>query len=140
MTDITLTTTVDFTASKEKVWQGLTDPALIKQYFFGTQLITDWTIGSPIIWTGEWDGVVYKDKGTVLEVIPNELVKYSYWSSMSGTEDVPENYQVVSYRLDDNNGGARLTITQENIADESKKEHSEQNWQALMAELKKLIE
>lgn len=140
MTDITLTTTVDFTSSKEKVWQGLTDPALIRQYFFGTQLITDWTIGSPIIWTGEWDGVVYKDKGTVLEVIPGEFAKYTYWSSMSGTEDVPENYQIVSYRLSDNNGGTRLTITQENIADEEKKQHSEHNWQALMAELKKLIE
>lgn len=139
MTSIVLTITIDFSAPKEKVWQGLTDPTLIKQYFFGTDLITDWTIGSPIIWTGVWDGVVYTDKGTVLEVIPGEFAKYSYWSSMSGTEDLIENYQIVSYRLSDSNGGTRLTITQENIADEEKKQHSGHNWQALMGELKKLI-
>jgi len=36
-------------ASADKVWNALTDPALIKKYMFGTTVISDWKEGSKII-------------------------------------------------------------------------------------------
>jgi uncharacterized protein YndB with AHSA1/START domain len=33
-----------------KVWNALTNPEVIKQYMFGTNVISDWREGSPIVW------------------------------------------------------------------------------------------
>lgn len=123
-----------------KVWEALTTPSIIKQYFFGTDAISDWKVGSPLIFKGEWQGKHYEDKGTILEVISQKLFKYSYWSSMSGTEDKPENYVNVTYELSENNNTTKLTVTQENIPDEKTKEHSEENWRKVIGDLKKLLE
>ena len=123
-----------------KVWDALTKPEIIKQYFFGTQTTTSWEKGSPITFDGEWEGKSYHDKGTVLDVQKNRLIKYSYWSSMSGIEDQPENYVIVTYALAGNDDNVELTITQENIPDEKTKEHSEANWKKVLNDLKKLAE
>ena len=40
----------------EKVWDGLTNPELVKKYFFGTQLVTTWAPKTPIFFRGEWEG------------------------------------------------------------------------------------
>lgn len=122
------------------VWEALTNPDLIKQYFFGTNTTTDWKPGSPIRFTGEWQGKTYEDKGTVIAFEPYTLIKYSYWSSMSGIEDKPENYVDVSYILSEENGATKLTIKQENIPDEKMKAHSEENWKKVLEGLKKIVE
>jgi uncharacterized protein YndB with AHSA1/START domain len=123
-----------------KVWEALTTPEIIKQYFFGTDAISDWQVGSPLIFKGEWQGKQYEDKGTILKVIPFKLFQYDYWSSMSGIENKPENYVVITYELSENNNATTLTITQENIPDEKTKEHSEENWKKVLEDLKKLLE
>jgi uncharacterized protein YndB with AHSA1/START domain len=140
MEGISLTVTIKINAPKAEVWQGLTDPDMVKQYFFGTTQESSWMEGSPIVWSGEWEGKTYQDKGTILEITPGEFVKYSYWSSMSSLEDKPENYQIVSYKLDENEGVTTLEISQENIKDEAAKEHSEGSWQAIFGGLKKMLE
>jgi len=127
-------------APLSKVWDALTKPEKIKQYFFGTDTITTWEKGSPITFKGEWEGKSYKDKGTVLDVQKNKLIKYSYWSSMSGIEDKPENYVIVTYELSGSDNNVELSITQENIPDEKMKEHSAENWKKVLADLKKLVE
>ena len=127
-------------APLSKVWDALTKPEIIKQYFFGTDTITTWEKGSPITFKGEWEGKSYRDKGTVLDVQKNKLVKYSYWSSMSGIEDKRENYVIVTYELSGNDKNVELSITQENIPDEKMKEHSAENWRKVLNDLKKLVE
>jgi uncharacterized protein YndB with AHSA1/START domain len=127
-------------APVEKVWDALTKPEIIKQYFFGTQTTTTWEKGSPITFDGEWQGTSYHDKGTILDIQKNRLIKYNYWSSMSGIEDKPENYVIVTYELVEREPDVELTITQENIPDEKTKEHSEANWRKVLDDLKKLVE
>lgn len=131
---------INILAPVTKVWEALTDPKMIKQYFFGTDATTDWKPGSPITFTGEWQGKTYKDKGEVLAVEMNKLVKYTYWSSMAGMEDKPENYVIVTYALAGTDGNVDLTITQENIPDEKSKTHSEENWRKVAEGLKKIVE
>jgi uncharacterized protein YndB with AHSA1/START domain len=135
-----LTTSIVFNTPASAVWQGLTDPKIVEQYFFGTQQKSDYVVGSPITFSGEWEGKSYEDKGTILAITPGEYLKYSYWSSMGGKEDKPENYANVSYKLSEKDGKTVLEISQDNIKDETAKEHSEKNWQMLMGELKKLLE
>jgi uncharacterized protein YndB with AHSA1/START domain len=140
MERLSLSTKIDINAPAAEVWKGLTDPEIVKQYFFGTNVKSDWKVGSPITFSGEWEGKSYQDKGEIQEITPGKYVKYSYWSSMGVTEDKPENYANVSYTVDENEGFTTLTVTQDNIKDVTSKEHSEQNWQAVFGGLKKLLE
>ena len=131
---------IDINASAIKVWEALTTPELIKEYFFGTDAISDWKVGSSIIFKGEWQGKTYEDKGTILEVVPGKLLKYTYWSSLSGLQDDQENYLDITYELTESNDSTILTITQENIPDENTKEHTEDNWKKVLTDLKNLLE
>ena len=140
MTTLSLKLTSSINASPSKVWNVLTDPEEIKKYFFGTNTITDWKPGSSIKFTGVWEGKPYEDKGFILEAVREKILKYSYWSPFSGTEDKPENYQTVSFQLSSDGLGTLLTLTQENILTEESKTHSESNWKGILEVMKKQIE
>jgi len=136
----TLKTSITFKAPIADVWKGLTDPAMVKQYFFGTNLKSDFKVGSPITFSGEWQGKTYEDGGIILDIQAPELLKYTYWSSMSGTENKPENYANITYELVETEGQTTLTLTQDGIKSQEALEHSEQNWQSVLGGLKKLVE
>ena len=121
-----------------KVWEHLTKPDLIKQYFFGTAVETDWKPGSPICFRGSFEGKTYEDKGKILEFQPPKHLSFLYWSSFSGLPDLPENYQTVSYDLRAEQGNTSVAVNQDCL--ESKKEHCEQNWSMVLAGLKKQVE
>jgi uncharacterized protein YndB with AHSA1/START domain len=123
-----------------KVWEALTDPELIKQYLFGTEVVTNWKVGSPIIWKGVWQGKTYEDKGEILRMIPEKLLETTYWSGMAGLPDKPENYKKVTYELMEENGNTKLILTQDNNSTEEDKNRSEQNWKVVLGGLKKLLE
>lgn len=126
-------------APVEKVWDALTNPAVVKQYFFGSDLETDWQVGSPIYFKGEYEGKYYQDKGTVLEFVPNKQLAYSYLSDWTNMEDVPESYLLVKYEVEEADGKTILRINQTNY-DAEKAEHSEASWGTVIDGLKKLVE
>ena len=131
---------VTIDAPPARVWDALTQPDLVKQYLFGTQVTTDWQVGSPITYEGIWEGKAYKDKGVILQVEPGKLLVSTYWSALSGLPDIPENYQTVRYELAAEDGGTRLTIVQDNNASPEDANHSAQNWSMVLDGLKKLLE
>lgn len=133
----TYNTTIN--ATVEKVWEALINPEMVKKYFFGSSQETDWEIGSSILWTGEYEGTKYIDKGKVLAFLPNNKLSYSYLSSWSGLEDKPENYLLVTYEVKAIKSGTELTITQSNY-DEEKAKHAAENWAVIIDGLKKLVE
>jgi uncharacterized protein YndB with AHSA1/START domain len=126
-------------APLEKVWEALTKSEIVKQYFFGTDLITSWEVGKPIIFQGEWEGQKYQDKGEVLEYKHNQRLAYSYLSNWSGKEDLPENYLWVCYEVTTKATGTELTIHQSNY-DEERAKHSEGNWASIVDEMRKIVE
>lgn len=138
--ELTAKASVTVNASPERVWEALTNPKDIKQYLFGTDARSDWKEGSAVTYTGEWEGKKYEDKGTVIKSIPNQLLHTTYYSSMSGKEDKPENYSDVIYRIDTAGGKTVLTITQNNNADEKSRDHSQENWGTVLQGLKKVVE
>jgi len=128
-------------ATANSIWDTLTNPTKIKQFLYGTDTETDWKVGSPIKFTGNYNGTAYHDKGNVLENEPNKLLKYSYWSSMSGIEDKLENYFIVSYILEKiNENSTKFTWLQTNMASEQSVEHTEKGMPAMLAEIKKISE
>jgi uncharacterized protein YndB with AHSA1/START domain len=131
---------ITINAPLNKVWQAITDPELIKQYFFGTQVITDWVKGSPIIYKGEWQGKHYEDKGTVIDIIPDRLLHHTYFSSMSGKPDFPEYYANVIYELKPEGDHTILHLSQDNIETEEQLKESQANWNNVLNGMKNLLE
>lgn len=136
----TLETSISINAPKSKVWGALTDPEQIKKYFFGTETVSDWKVGSPITFSGVWEDKPYMDKGTILQIEKEKILKYNYWSSFSGTEDKPENYAIIIYSLEEKHGETVFSITQDSIKTIEARDHSEQNWKFIMNSLKEFLE
>ena len=132
--------TITINGTTAKVWDALTQPDLIKQYLFGTQVTTDWRVGSSITYKGTWEGKSYEDKGKILRIEPGKLLVSTYWSSMSSLPDVPGNYNTVRYELSSEGGNTQLTITQDNNATPEDASHSEQNWSIVLKGIKMLVE
>lgn len=139
MTDITCTVSVEIKAPVSKVWKALTEPEQIKKYLFGTDTKCDWKVGSPITFSGVWEGKPYEDKGTILAFEPEKLLKYNYWSNWQG-EDSPEKRQVISYKLQGENGKTVFTLIQENCPTIEARDHSSGNWQSVLNSMKEMLE
>jgi len=132
--------TATINAPASKVWDALTKPDQIKQYMFDTQVTTDWKVGSPITYKGEWKGKAYEDKGKVLEIEPRKRLVSSFWSALAGLPDSPENYKTVGYELAPDGDQTKLTITQDNNASQDEAKEAEKNWRMVLDGIKKLVE
>lgn len=133
-------TQITINAPASSVWKALTTPEIVSAFMFGTEVNTDWTIGSPITWRGIYQGKAYEDHGTVLQVLPEKLLQHTYHSSMSGIEDTPENYFNVLYELEEDDGKTTVTLTNSNLPDEKARDHASQNWESVLQNLKEVVE
>lgn len=146
MTAITASASVVVDAPRQRVWEALTDPELVRQYFMGARIATDWQVGHPITFTGMWKDKPFEDKGEILTFEPQEEMSYSHWSPLSGTDDVPDNYHVVRITLGDAEDCTRVTLEQSNLngsvtdADRKSRDDYEKNWQGTLEGLKKVAE
>jgi uncharacterized protein YndB with AHSA1/START domain len=138
--NLVATASIFISAPIKKVWDALVDPAAIKQYFFGTTVVSDWHPGSPIIWKGEWQGKGYEDKGLILQNEPGRIIQYSHFSPLTGLPDKPENYHTVTIQLSVIKDQTQVMLSQDNNSTEEERTHSAQNWEMMLAGLKKIIE
>jgi len=139
--DLVVSGSIDVNANASKVWNALTNPAIIKEYLFGTETSTDWKVGSAIIFQGSYNGTTYRDHGVILENVPQQRISYSYWSGFSGLEDKPENYGVVTYILQPKNEGVtNFTWIQKGYATEEGYKHSKDGMQAFLEQIKGIME
>jgi len=115
--------TVTIHAPVTDLWQALTDPEMIKHYFFGVETTGKWNEGNTIVYKGEWQGKKFEGKGKVLQIETQKLLRHSYWSKLT-----PEN------------GSTKLTLTEENLTTKESKESSAKLWDMVFDSLKKLLE
>ena len=80
---------VEVNAPITKVWNALINPKAIKQYMLGADAVSEWKEGSSIVWRGEWNGKKYEDKGKILKLIPERLIRYTHFSPLTGLPDAP---------------------------------------------------
>ena len=134
----TSVTSID--AAPDRVWEVITDPAAVKEFMFGATLQTDWKVGSPITWQGEWEGKPFQDKGRIVAVEPGRKLVYTHFSPLSGQADQPENYHTLEWTLEDQGGATKLSLSQDNNPSEEAATHSKGMWDKLVADVKALAE
>ena len=131
--------TVNVAASR--MWEVLTNPEIIKEYLFGTETVTDWKVGSPIVFQGEYQGHKYSDHGVIMELEFHKHIAYSYWSGFSGLEDKPENYSMVIYDLESiDSTHTKFTWTQKGYPDETRQAHSQSGMKEFLEQIKGIAE
>ncbi len=131
---------ISINAPSGKVWNALVNPEAIKQYMFGTNVVSDWHEGSPIVWKGDWQGKSYEDKGEILQLKPGRTIQYSHFSPLSGLPDKPENYHTVTIELSADGNQTHVSLAQDNNATDEVRAHSEKNWGMMLTALKKFLE
>ena len=133
-------TSITVRAPTSRVWEALTTPSKIEKYMFGSKVASDWKIGSPITWKGDWKGKPYEDKGVVVHVVPGKKLQYTHFSPLSGLPDRPENYHTVTVELDEAGDLTHVSLAQDNNPTEEARRHSEENWGVMLEGLKKVVE
>jgi uncharacterized protein YndB with AHSA1/START domain len=140
MNDLGTTSSIQIDVPIEEVWNAVTTPEMIRQWFFGVETETDWKMGSTLVHRGEWQGKPYEDKGVILRIEPPRLLVHTHWSDASGKPDTPENHEEVTWALAERDGATELTITERNLPSEEAQAVSEQSWRTVLSNLKALLE
>ena len=130
--------TIDIGADPSSVWKVLTDPEEAKKYYFGAEVVTSWKEGESIVFKGSYNGNDYEEKGTLLSVKPNLRLQYTHWSNLENLPDLPENYRIWTFDLQEDGKNTQLTVTEDNIPTLQQKERSDEFWKDVLQKIKAL--
>lgn len=122
----------------EKLWEALTSPAFSRQYWSGTQVRSDWQVGSPIQLIDP-EGQI-SDTGTILEAERGRKLSYS-WNVDFVAELAAEGASRVTFELEPVVDTVKLTVTHDRFVDGSKVRLGvSEGWPQILASLKTLLE
>ncbi|GAA1447311.1 SRPBCC family protein [Leifsonia poae] len=130
----------DVLAPRAKVWRVLTSNGSHPEIMFGAEIVSDWRIGSRIVWRGEWQGTAFEDHGVVIELQEPSRIVLTHFSPMSGEPDVPENYHTLRFELDETSKGTHITLDQDNNPTLEAAKHSRANWAQMLEGVKAVCE
>lgn len=143
-----ITNTIVIQAPAQSVWDALINPNQTKKYMFGCETVSDWKVGSELLWKGEYEGkeMIFV-KGTILKIEPEKFLAYTTIDPQSTIDDKAENYLTVTYELKTNSGQTTLTVTQGDyslVAEGDRRYQESYNggvgWNPILKEIKKLVE
>ncbi|NUM79694.1 SRPBCC domain-containing protein [bacterium] len=129
-----------------KVWDALVNPAVTRQYMFGCDVVSDWKIGSPVLWKGVANGKeVTFVKGYLLKLEPEKLLQYTTIDPNSDIEDIPANYLTVTYELKSSGNQTELHVSQgdySKVAQGQKRYEDTKNggWDMILSKIKEIVE
>lgn len=143
-----ITNSINIHATPAQVWDALTNPEQTKQYMFGCETVSDWNIGSELLWKMEHEGKeLIAVKGNILALEPNKYLAYTVIDPNSGMPDLPENYLTVTYTLEESNGETLFTVTQgdySKVTDGERRYQESYNngegWNLILVAIKALLE
>jgi uncharacterized protein YndB with AHSA1/START domain len=145
MNEMKVKKTITLNAEVAKVWEALTKPEWTKKYMFGTEVISDWKVGSPILWKGtlQGEGKILV-KGSIEKIEAGKLLQFTTFDPNAKYTDVPSNYVQATYELTPKLGKTVLSITQGDYArvEDGKKRFTDADggWNQTLNALKALVE
>jgi len=130
---------VKLNADISKVWEALTNPEITNKYFFNCEAISDWQVGSPIIFKFTSDGKeVIPVKGVITSIEPNRFLEYTCVAPEF--ENDPSKHTTVTYKLSSEDNITNLTVTQGEFGDEDTYKHTHESWTTVLDSLKTILE
>lgn len=128
-------------APAAKVWKAMQAGAM----FPGTTIDTDWKIGHPITFKGEWQGKSFVDRGEIQTLSPESELSFTHWSDKDGSGERPASFHVVKYQLEPAGKNTRVILSQFNEGEDKRidaktKAEFEKNWTMMLDGLKKTAE
>jgi uncharacterized protein YndB with AHSA1/START domain len=123
------------------VWKAMRRGAM----FPGTVVETDWQVGHPIVFKGEWKGKRFTDRGEIQSMSEARELSFTHWSDADGSGKHPPSYHVVEYELEPAGDRTRVTLRQFNEGgeadvDEKTRAEFEKNWTMMLESLKETAE
>ena len=132
-------------APSDEVWRALTTPKTLKTYFMGSDVESDWKVGHPIRFRGEYKGKPYEDHGEICSFEPERRLAFSHFSPLAGAKDSPENYNLITVQLEPAGPKTKVTLTQAKLvgdpkpADLKQKDQFAQTWTTVLDGLNKAV-
>jgi len=139
---------ITINAPVQKVWDVLTKPEQTKKYMYGCEAVSDWKVGSELLWRGNYEGkeMVFV-KGKVVEIKPPSLLKYTVTDPNASYRDIPANYLNVVYELNTQGNQTKLVVIQDGFegAAEGEKRYKDtynngEGWNPILVQIKKIAE
>jgi uncharacterized protein YndB with AHSA1/START domain len=121
----------------EKLWEALTSSEFTKRYWFGTEVRSDWKVGSPfaLVTNG-----TTTDVGEVLEVDRPRRLSYTFHHMLSEAARKERPTKVV-FDLEQHGKLVKLTLTHEDFeAGSVILDSISKGWPAIMSSLKSMLE
>jgi uncharacterized protein YndB with AHSA1/START domain len=121
----------------EKMWEALTSSEFSKRYWFGTELKSDWKVGSSLALV--MNGTT-TDTGEILEADRPRRLSYTF-KHVLDDELRNESPSKVVFTLEPHGKFVKLTLTHEGFAEGSKMlDGISRGWPAILSSLKSLLE
>ena len=121
----------------EKLWEALTNSEFSKRYWFGTEVKSDWNVGSPFALIT--DGTT-SDTGEILEADRPRRLSYTFKHELF-EEMRNEPVTKVVFTLEPHGNVVKLTVTHEGFVEGGKLFGAVSNgWPAILSGLKSLLE
>ena len=149
MEKLIIKNTIAVSAPATKVWDALVNPEQTKKYMFGCETVSDWKVGSLLLWSAKNEGkeIVYV-KGHITALKPEKYLAYTVFDPHGTIPDIPENYLTVTYSLLENkNNQTILNVTQGdyNTVADGERRYKEaykngEGWNPILLQIKKLVE
>jgi uncharacterized protein YndB with AHSA1/START domain len=121
----------------ERLWEALTSSEFSRRYWFGTELKSDWKVGSPLALV--MNGTT-TDEGEILETDRPRRLSYSF-KHVTNDEMRKERPTKVIFNIEPHGKLVKLTLTHEGFAEGSRLlDGISKGWPAIMSSLKTLLE
>lgn len=147
MDNLAVKNTILINADVNKVWNLLVNPEQTPKYMFGCKTISNWQVGSTLIWEMLHEGKPFIPvSGYILSIEPNKLLKYSVIDPHATYEITLENHLHVTYILEEENRATKLTVLQDHfVGVDSEKRYKDvynngEGWNPILVQIKALAE
>lgn len=136
------TCSVIIKAPAAKMWQVLTETEYIKQWMSEEEIeiSASWQTGSEVIIKGTNHWVYFENNGTVLESVPNSILRYTHLSSLSNLPALPKHFTEQEFRLQQTGMQTELKLKLSNFPTESIYKHLAFYWPPTLNIIKALAE
>jgi len=125
-------------STPERIWQALTDSDLVKRYYFGSVIDSDFRAGSPIVYKQPDTGRI-DIEGKVIEADPPRRLVHTF--AVGWDPDVKDPPSRVAWEITPMGKACRLSVTHDGFAEENETfAQTKSGWPIILSGLKTLLE